>query len=58
MSEKFKGGLSREIKVGYARILFGKVDIPKDAVVIGLRREVLESHIEDYIEYYEEIDDE
>ena len=56
MSEKFKGGLAREIKVGYARILFGKVHIPKDAVVIGLRRAMLGDNIEEYIEYYEELE--
>lgn len=58
MSEKFKGGLSREIKVGYARILFGKVHIPINAVVMGVRRITLEKTVEEYIEYYEEIDDE
>lgn len=58
MSEKFKGGLARQIKVGFNRILFGKVHIPKDAVVIGIRRVMVEKSIEEYIEYYEEIEDE
>ena len=57
MSKRFSGGIAREIKVGYARVLFGKVHIPKDAVVIGLRRVMLGDNIEEYIEYYEEIDD-
>lgn len=58
MSLKFKGGLAREIKVGYSRILFGKANIPKDAIVIGLRRVMMGDNIEEYIEYYEEIEDE
>jgi len=57
MSEKFKGGLVREIKVGYERILFGKVNIPKNAVVISIRRVMLGNTIEEYIEYYEELED-
>ena len=57
MSARFKGGIAREIKVGYARILFGKVHIPKNAVVIGLRRVMLGDNIEEYVEYYEEIED-
>lgn len=55
MSERFKGGIAREIRVGYARVLFGKTDIPKEAIVIGLRRTMLGDNIEEHIEYYEEI---
>ena len=55
MSEKFKGGLAREIKVGYARILFGKVHIPVDAVVVGVRRVPYGDSMEEYVEYYEEL---
>lgn len=58
MSERFTGGLAREIKVGYARILFGKVHIPAKAIPIGLRRVMMGDHIEEYIEYYEEIEKE
>ena len=58
MSKRFEDGVAREIRVGYARVLFGKTDIPKEAIVIGLRRTMLGDNIEEHIEYYEEVDKE
>jgi len=55
MSVKFKGGSFREVKLGYSRILFGTANIPKDAIVIGVRQEIVQQTVQEYVIYYEEI---